>query len=53
MFAAWWLEQTGEVINELPDPVTVKVPKPPAPAKATKPAEPELEQMQLSLFQMA
>lgn len=27
MFAKWWFEKTGEVIPELPDPTTPKIPK--------------------------
>ena len=27
MFAKWWFERTGEVIPELPDPSTPKIPK--------------------------
>jgi len=35
MFAEWWLEKTGEVVAELPDPSTPKVPKPPKSAFKT------------------
>lgn len=38
VFAEWWLKRTGEVITELQDPSTVKVPRE---AKPPKPKEPE------------
>lgn len=34
MFAQWWLEQTGEIADELPDPSEVKLKHPQRAAKA-------------------
>lgn len=51
MFATWWQEQTGEVVEELKDPSTPKIDKPKK-AKAVKAVEKEepQENLQLSLF---
>lgn len=46
VFAEWWQKQTGEVIEELPDPSPVKGAKPKKPEVQT-PAEPEPEQLYL------
>lgn len=51
MFAKWWNEKTGEVIEELFDPTAPKVDKPKKAGKAEKTAEQETqEDLQLSLF---
>jgi hypothetical protein len=52
MFAAWWTEKTGEVIEELTDPVTIKPPKTPITAKTAKDAAPQVDSLQMTLFQM-
>ncbi len=54
MFASWWKEKTGEVIEELFDPTTPKIEKPkkktePVPQKAEIEAE-ETSTEQLSMF---
>ena len=48
IFAQWWMEKTGEIVRELPDPSEPKVKKPKK--EETKPAENEPQQM--SLFDM-
>ena len=45
MFAEWWLKQTGEIIEELPDPSPVKLPKKPVTV-----VEPQQEMDQMCLF---
>lgn len=50
MFAEWWKEHTGEVIEELKDPTTPKIDKPKTEVKVVKPEVEEQQVDQLSLF---
>ncbi len=49
MFANWWTEKTGEVIEELPDPTVLKVKKTKEPKKEVK-KEIQNEPEQIALF---
>lgn len=55
VFAEWWAENTGEVIEELPDPTPPKVKKPKSDNKkpVKEAAKEESGYQQMSLFGMA
>lgn len=50
VFAEWWLEHTGEVIEELPDPSEPKQRKNPAKKEKTPKPQEEQELQQMSIF---
>ncbi|GHU57944.1 hypothetical protein AGMMS49975_24130 [Clostridia bacterium] len=57
MFADWWKEKTGEIIEELFDPTTPKIDKPKkvavAPTVKAEPIQEESAPVQMSLFNFA
>ena len=50
IFARWWLEQTGEIIEELPDPSEVKQKRLVKKQETNKAAAREPEERQMSFF---